>query len=250
LSTASAYKALLVVNVSWCAHGNGHAQKLQTRHLIGLSDHRPRVHAAAGEVTLRFRDTSGNLRLDDNARLFVSEETGRIYLHSDELAPELLSKQAEGKLLFVHVEQAADVVRATVNFSSARHLEKLSQERPELRLQAYDLPPRTITEIEPSFSRDGMDADSLYEVLMAWLQKDDPELFAVHTEKFLKAPHLLVPLLSHLASLSADENLKFPVQLRRLSDQFREILEMKDSAINIKGTSKNSSRQVAANLTR
>jgi hypothetical protein len=34
-----------------------------------------------------------------------------------------------------------------------------------------------------------------------------------------------VPLLSHLASLSAEDNLKFPIQLKRLSDQFRLIRE-------------------------
>src|SRR5262245_40903276 len=49
------------------------------------------------------------------------------------------------------------------------------------------------------------------------------KLLTIHTEKFLNAPHVLVPLLSHLASLSAADKLKCPVQLRRLSDQFRSL---------------------------
>jgi hypothetical protein len=78
-----------------------------------------------------------------------------------------------------------------------------------------------------------MDADSIYDVLLRHIQAEDPKLFTIHTEKFLNAPHLLVPLLSHLASLSAEDNLKFPVQLRRLSDQFRSILEMEASPLRI-----------------
>ena len=62
-----------------------------------------------------------------------------------------------------------------------------------------------------------MDADSIYDMLLRHIQAEDPKLFTIHTEKFLNAPHLLVPLLSHLASLSAEDNLKFPVQLRRLN---------------------------------
>jgi hypothetical protein len=78
LSTASAYKKLLVVNASRCVRGDGRAHKLQTRHLIALSDHHTRVHyTAGGEVTLRFRDSSGNLRLDNDARIIVMQRDGQ-----------------------------------------------------------------------------------------------------------------------------------------------------------------------------
>jgi hypothetical protein len=112
-------------------------------------------------------------------------------------------------------------------------LDEISKERPELRFGSYNLPPTTVTEIEPSLSRDGMDEDSLYEVLFKYAQKDDPALYAIHTEQFLRAPHILVPLLGHLASLTAEDTLKFPIHLRNLSDQFRSILEAEDSPIKI-----------------
>ena len=65
----------------------------------------------------------------------------------------------------------------------------------------------------------------IYDYLFAQAEKADAALFSVHTDSFLKAPHIVVPLLSHLASLSAEDNLKFPIQLKRLSDQFRLIRE-------------------------
>jgi hypothetical protein len=160
-------------------------------------------------------------------------DDGTAFLFSEKLAVELLARDSDEHLLFLLFEQVADALRATAHFSPLSNIQKLSQGRPELRLAAFGLPPVKVTEIEPSLSRDGMDADSIYEVLVSQLQREDQELFAVHTEKFLKAPHIVVPLLSHLASLSADDNLKFPLQLRRLSDQFRTILEMADAPIKI-----------------
>ncbi len=239
MSTVSAFKALLILNASWCVRGDGHAKKLESKHLIALSDRRSRLNTSAGEVSLRFRDKNGDLQLDNDARVTILEESGTVFLHSVQLAKDLLSRPIHDALLFLHFEQASDVVRATVHFSSFARLNQLSEERPELRFASYDLPPNTVTDVEPSLARDGMDGDSLYEALVNHTQQEDPELFAVHTEKFLKAPHILVPLLSHLASLSAEDNLKFPIQLRRLSDQFRTILEMKELPIGINKIERN-----------
>jgi hypothetical protein len=153
------------VNPSWCLHGDGHTKKLETKNLIALTDRKSRIRNAAGEVSLRFRDQSGSLRHDNSSRLTVIEDTGKAFLFSVPLARELLSRNLDGVLLFVHLEQAADIVRVTVSFSSYARLDEISKERPELRFGSYDLPPTTVTEIEPSLSRDGMDEDGLYEVL-------------------------------------------------------------------------------------
>jgi hypothetical protein len=118
-------------------------------------------------------------------------------------------------------------------------LQALEEQRPELRLRTYGLPPITVTEIEPSISTHGGGVNGLFEYLLSWLQERDPELFSVHTDAFLKAPHIIVPLLSHLASLSAEENLKFPVQLKRLSDHFRFMLESDDTDICIQKVERN-----------
>jgi hypothetical protein len=175
---------------------------------------------------------------DEKAKLLV-QNNGRSLLYSELLANELINRAHENVLLYLHLEQASGVVRAIVHFSTVEQFEDFSEQRPELRLSSYDLPPAYSTAIEPSSLRDGMDSDSIYDVLLRQIQMEDPKLFTVHTEKFLNAPHLLVPLLSHLASLSAENNLKFPIQLRRLSDQFRSILEMEASPIHISKIERN-----------
>jgi len=144
-----------------------------------------------------------------------------------------MARGSDSGLLFLHLEQANGLIRIIAHFSEEDALEAFSARRPDLRLASYDLPPVYSTEIEPSTLRDGMDTDSVYQALLGFIQSEDPKLFTTHTEVFLRAPHLIVPLLSHLASLSAEDNLRFPIQLRRLSDQFRSILEMGDASIRI-----------------
>jgi hypothetical protein len=228
-----AFKLLIVLNVSAClGRHDVQGQRLHSKHQITISDRPPRSVASAADVTVRFRTSSGDLVLDDNAKLIVQEH-GRSFLASELLAKELVGHADENVLLFLHLEQGGGILRAIAHFSSVEKLKSLAERRPELRLSSYGLPPAYSTEIEPSSLRDGMDADSIYDVLLRQIQTEDPRLFTIHTENFLNAPHLLVPLLSHLASLSAEDNLKFPVQLRRLSDQFRSILEMEASPIHI-----------------
>lgn len=234
MSDASASKVLLVVNADWCIYGDGHESKLKSKHVIALTARRSTSVKPASEVTLRFRDRTGAIALDDAARIYVNDDTGTAFLQSDRLSLDLLERGMTSAIIFVLLEQATEISRATIHFSTRAKIQEFSKLRPELRLEAHDLPPIGSTEFEPSFSRDGMDADCLYEVLLGEIQREDSELFAVHTETFLKAPHILVPLLNHLASLSAEDNLKFPIQLRRVSDQFRTILEMKDSPLAIR----------------
>lgn len=232
MSVPSAFKALLLLDAAWCAEQD--PKRLSTKHQVPLSDRRSRLVAPASDVTVRLRDKAGNLVLDDGARLYFSEDTGKATLHSVALGNELLERNLSEALLCLLFEQSGGILRIIAQFSDRGHFEKLSEERPELRFASYDLPPHSVTQIDPSYSRDGMDADSLYEVLVSYLQTFDPPLYSIHTEKFLKAPHIVVPLLSHLASLTAEDNLKFPIELRRLSDQFRTILEMKDSPLAIR----------------
>jgi hypothetical protein len=231
--SAGAFKLLIVLNASACLlRSDVHGQRLHSKHQITISDRPFRSVAAAGDVTVRFRTSLGNLALDDKAKLVV-QESGRTYLSSELLAKELIRHTGEDALLYLHLEQAGGVLRAIAHFSNISKFQGFAEQRPELRLSSYGLPPAYSTEIEPSSLRDGMDADSVYDVLLRQVQTEDPKLFTIHTETFLSAPHLLVPLLSHLASLSAEDNLKFPIQLRRLSDQFRSILEMEASPIHI-----------------
>lgn len=234
-----AQKLLLVADAVWCTSGEARAKSLRTKHSLVLSDRHSRIVTPSKQVSLKFRSRGGDVRVDDEVHLHISDGPHRVTLHSHKFASDLLERDLRDQLLFVLLEQADDVLRATVNIASLATLQELDRNRPELRLSAYDLPPVTVTELEPSISRDGMDADSLFAVLTKLLEQKDPALFAAHTERFLNAPHIVVPLLNHLASLTAEDNLKFPVQLKRLADQFRAILEMEGSPIGIKKLERN-----------
>jgi hypothetical protein len=231
--SGEAFKLLIVLNASACLlRADVQGQRLRSKHQITISDRALRSVASASDATVRFRNSDGHLILDDKAKLIV-QDNGRSFVASELLAKELIAHADERTVLFLHLEQASGVLRAIAHISTFDRFKEWDQQRPELRLSSYGLPPAYSTEIEPSSLRDGMDADSIYDMLLRHIQAEDPKLFTIHTEKFLNAPHLLVPLLSHLASLSAEDNLKFPVQLRRLSDQFRSILEMEASPLRI-----------------
>ena len=160
-------------------------------------------------------------------------ENGKVFLQSSDLAKDLLSRPIDDHLLFILVDQIDDVLRTNVHVTTKSRLRELSQERPEVRLEAFGLPPYSVTEIEPSVSKDGTSTSGIFDLLLAEAQRTDAGLFSLHTDIFLRAPHIVVPLLSHLSSLSAEDNLKFPIHLRRLADHFRSILETDDFPLHI-----------------
>lgn len=228
MSSSGALRLLLIANATWCCDDDKRLAKGQ----IPLSDRRTIIATPAADVTVKFRSGSGSLRLDTGAHLHISRP-GKVALHSTALAKEMATRTNDGELVFMLLEQADEVLRVTAHFMSSTNLRAFMEERPELRLEAIGLPPTTVMEFEPSFSRDGMDPDGAFEALLGRIQTEDRAVFAIHTESFLKAPHIIVPLITHLSSLSAEENLKFPVQLKRLADQFRSILEMEECPLRI-----------------
>jgi hypothetical protein len=232
MANGSALRLLLVVQGAWCFSDNSRAKRATARSQIPLSDRRSSITKSSTDTVIKFRDRDGRLCLDRNARLIVAD-VGKVYLQSAELAKDFAARYDNDTLLYIFLEQVDDAVRAMVHFSKEANLIALSEERPELRIESFGLPPHSVAEIEPSYSDDGASATGIYDYLFAHAQKADAALFAVHTDSFLKAPHIVVPLLSHLASLSAEDNLKFPIQLKRLSDQFRLILETEDCPIRI-----------------
>jgi hypothetical protein len=229
---SAALKTVIVLNVAWCLQGPSQTKKVHAKHLIPLSDRRTGISSPAANATLRFRNVDGAIVVDDSAHLNVSE--GRAFLHSDALANDIIRRDSKGLLLYVLIEQVQDIVRIAAHYSTEASLMSLAQSRPELRLSTFDLPPMTVTEIEPEYGAQFAGDNGLYGALIKNVENEDTSLFSAHTEKFLQAPHIVVPLLSHLASLSADENLKFPVQLKRLADQFRALLEMESAPIKVR----------------
>jgi hypothetical protein len=214
--------------VPW-RRNSGKRAKRQSQ--IALSDRHSSFTKPATDAMVKFRDRSGRLRLDRDARLVVGEN-GKVYLQSTELAKDLLARPLKDVIFFVQIEQIDEVLRTHVHLITGAKLRALSEERAGLRLESFGLPPYSVTEIEPSID-DGSASAGMFDFLLGEARKADAGLFSVHTDAFLKAPHIVVPLLNHLSSLSADDNLKFPLHLKRLADQFRAILETKESPLRV-----------------
>ena len=232
MANGSALTLLLVIDGTWCLGDEARAKRAKARSQIQLSDKRSSLTKSATDALVKFRNRNGRLCLDRDARLVVTDN-GKVYLQSIELAKDFSLRDLNNTIILVFIEQVDDVLRTNLHSTTKTRLAALAEERPELRLDSFGLPPFSVTEIEPSFSNDGMSAGGVFDLLLAEAQKEDAALFAVHTDSFLKAPHIVVPLLSHLASLSAEDNLKFPIQLKRLSDQFRAILETDECPLRI-----------------
>lgn len=232
MADGSALFALLVIDGGWCLGDDARIKRARSRCRIAISDRNSSFKTPASDAVVKFRDVTGKLRLDPDARLLL-DDNGKAFLQSSELTKDLLSRSLQDHLLFILVDQIGDVLRANVYITGKFWLEELSEKRPELRLEAYGLPPYSVAEIQPPVSEDGLPASGIFDPLLGEVKSADPALFSVHTDTFLRAPHIVVPLLSHLSSLSAEDNIKFPKQLRRLADQFRVILENEDSPVRI-----------------
>ncbi len=180
-------KLLLVINADWCVHGNGHEKKLRTKNLIALSNRRSQLLGASSDAQVKFRSLSGKIVLDNDARLIAPDDLGGAFLCSPLLASDIRSRQTEDALFVFLIEQSDGVLRITVQFVEAGKLRDLGTYRPELRLDAYDLPPTTVTDIEPTSSKDGMDYDSLYEILLTQAQEAD---FTAHRKIPKCTPYL------------------------------------------------------------
>jgi len=231
VTSGSTLSLIVVVDADWCLGDETRAKRAKRQSQIALSDRNSSFTNPATDAVVKFRDRGGRLRLDRDARLVVNDN-GKVYLQSVELARDLLARQLEDVIFFVQIEQVDEVLRTNVHLSTKAKLRELSEERPELRLTSFGLPPYSVIEIEPSVD-DGTASAGIFDFLLDAARKEDTGLFAVHTDAFLKAPHIVVPLLNHLSSLSAEDNLKFPLHLRRLADQFRAILETEESPLHI-----------------
>lgn len=229
-SSPQAVRALLIIDLCWMRNTPALEKKVRIKHSVPISDRRSSIRSPGNEVTLKYRDVSGLIRIDDDARLNITENE-EAFIQSHMLASELEKRWKRNELALVLLEKVNEIVRVTFHFTSRDNLERIKAERPELRLDAYGIPPSSVTEIEPTDSQ-GISGD-VYETLAAAIESEDPGLCDRTAERFLTAPHIVVPLLSHLANLSADDTLKFPVQIKRLADQFRNILELPDSSIKI-----------------
>lgn len=186
---------------------------LNEKHLIALN-----IDADDGDLErqllIKFRDGSGVAQVDSQAK--ITTIRGRRYIKSKEVSKWILGVVRAVDFVLIELEDAIDDSRAILTVVENAFFTKLDDRDPELRLFAYDLPPVGTTVVQ---------APILLEALGKELRSLDPELYGVHAETFLSAPHILIPLFSHVMTLSSEDNLRFPTKLKKLADQFRSLLE-------------------------
>jgi hypothetical protein len=93
-----------------------------------------------------------------------------------------------------------------------------------VRLESYDLPPTAASIV---------DAERPLSTLYRVASSKDPELFAVHASRFLDTPHILTALFAHTFAIRTEDNIKFPIQVKKIAEQFRVLLSTRGSTVTI-----------------
>ena len=206
-------KWILALSGASLVQNDATIRKLHEQHLVPLDVPLP-AGTAERQLLLKFRDSAGKVRVDPQAR--ITGLKGKQFIKSQPLSKELLGTVHTHDFVLLECEEAIDDARAIITVVENTFFTQLQDRHPELRLLAYDLPPSTSTLVE---------APDVLEAIGRYLRQRDQELFSVHAEAFLSAPHILIPLFSHVMTLSSEDNLRFPTQLKKLADQFRALLE-------------------------
>lgn len=203
-------RLILAVNCGWASRILS-SHKLRNRFPLG-----PAVGwlEERAEVLVRFRSQDRSLQLDSAARIVKHKDW--YYLQSDRLLHDLPACGSQGMSILLVVEGSGSGARIVVHPDDCGVLQRLDQEDPSLRLHAYDLPPGASTLVEtPAVAR----------AIHVALRKEDPELHSRRTDDFVRSPHILLALLSHVMELRSQDQIDFVSNLRCISDQLRELLQ-------------------------
>jgi hypothetical protein len=199
------------------------AKRLSRQELFPLG---PRAgHLEPGcSVLVKYRDSKGGIAVNAGAEVSLYKE--EYYLRCRELANAVPNLCASGAFILVFMEGTGKSARCVLTPIQAALFREIEAADPALRLDAYDLPPATVILI---------DSFHLIDTFLRALAERDPELFAVHSQRFLEAPSILVPLFEHVLRLSSQDHLAFAVQLKKLADILRQLLSEVSTTVKIHG---------------
>ncbi len=162
---------------------------------------------------VKCRTTDGTIALDPNAKLIRMKD--EFFIKSQHLAACIIAMPATTKNVLFYFEGSKTEARVVIHVAPTNFFAELEREDPTLRLQSFDLPPRTSAIIC---------GNRVAEVIYSRCATTDVELYAVHVGGFLDGPHILVPLFNHVLSLRSDDHIDFPIVLRKLADRLRHCL--------------------------
>lgn len=178
-------------------------------------------------LLVKFRRQNGELAIDESARLNVFG--GMFYVRSELLCSFVGSVVAPARYMAFFFEGTPTDARCIVSAWGDAFFDTIVTEDPAIRLASFDIPPIASTIV---------DSDGLVSKLYHAASLRDPEAFAVYASRFLDAPHILTALLSHVFMIQADDNIRFPVQVKKLAEQFRVLLSNPSAGVSIKAVRK------------
>lgn len=203
---------MLVLNWLWVVKFLSHS-KLRSRYWFPLGLDcgwlRPPV-----ELLVRFRTPDGRLEADPEGK--IVQHKGMYYLQSQKLVDNLPSQSALVEHVYLLVEGSEGAASIVVNFDDGSLLRELEKQDPSLRLHAYDLPPTRVTLVDTSH---------VLKAVLEALRGRDSELYSRRTDDFVRSPHILLALLSHVMELRSKDQIDFVSNLRCIADHLRERLK-------------------------
>jgi len=211
----------IAIDGGWLARYPKFARRIGEQHLFPLGHERGGLDYGC-KLLLKFRDARGAVIVDEDAELTSLKDSP--FLRSSRFCTHLQATQSTAPSLLLYFEGTPKEARCVVHALKTNLFVELEQDDPALRLGAYGLPPADTAMF---------DAEHLVEALHARLSRADPELFGVHVSNFLDAPHILVPLFEHVLGLSSQEQIEFPVLLKKVAEQLRTLLLDNSSSVRI-----------------
>ena len=215
----------IVANTRWLLQNGSHPKRV-SQGLCPLGRHV--VHLAAEcNLLVKFRGASDEITIDDGARLKLVGED--FYVKSDGLCSFLHKGESRSKWVSFFFEGAESEARCIVGPWGEDFFETVTASDATMRLDAFDLPPRTATVVDSE-----QPLASLYRVASS----QDPELYAVYVSRFLEAPHIITALFSHVFTIQAEDNIRFPVVVKKLAEQLRGLLTTAGASVSIRAVKK------------
>ena len=175
-------------------------------------------------LLIKFREQGGPIRIDDKAKVRVIGN--EIYLRSDTLAAFLMSSMEPPPppWVFFFFEGTSTEARCVAGYWDQEFFAAVKAADATVRFEAFDLPPVTSTLVDS-----GRPLNSLFRIAAS----RDAELFAVHAERFVNAPHILTALFAHVLTIQTEDNIRFPVQVKKIAEQLRTLLTTSGAGVQI-----------------
>jgi hypothetical protein len=198
----------VVLNGSWFSDVANTPRRVE-QHLTAIGSS-PGHLVDQCSLLVKFRDRD-SVVTDVTARLQALGS--EFYIKSEQLSSWLSAQDARGRLVVLFFEGTKDDARCVVSIWNPNLLGAIEDED---RLRAFGLPPADSVIV---------DGDQLVSVMYDAAVEQDRKLFSVHADRFLDSPSIMVALFAHLMSIRTEDNIRFPIQVKKIAEQLRAVLD-------------------------